>query len=195
VLDVSVKEEACSLNLAPTASTTAALVLGDALAVALLERRGFGPDDFAALHPGGRLGMQLKRVEHVMHKGDDVPRVDTAAKLPDVIYEMSKKGLGMTTVVDGGGRLLGVITDGDLRRAHLREEPIALLTAGTLATGRDFHRDADAGAKTVRGEDLAVTALELMESHAITSLVIVDAGRRPVGVIHLHDILRAKIDL
>ena len=116
VLDVSVKEEACSLNLAPTASTTAAMAMGDALAVSLLDRRGFSPGDFAALHPGGRLGKKLLRVENLMHSGDAMPRVPVTAKMPDVIYEMSKKGLGMTTVVDGEGRLAGILTDGDLRR-------------------------------------------------------------------------------
>src|SRR6202521_4232330 len=112
VLDVSVKEEACSLNLAPPASTTAAMAMGDALAVSLLDRRGFGAGDFAALHPGGRLGKKLLRVENLMHAGEAMPRVSVAAKMPDVIYEMSKKGLGMTTVVDAQGRLAGILTDG-----------------------------------------------------------------------------------
>src|ERR1700722_14601304 len=116
VIDVSVKEEACSLNLAPTASTTASMAMGDALAVALLDSRGFSPDDFAALHPGGRLGKKLLRVENLMHSGDYMPRVAATAKMPDLIYEMSKKGLGMTTVADGEGRLAGILTDGDLRR-------------------------------------------------------------------------------
>jgi arabinose-5-phosphate isomerase len=115
-LDVSVKEEACSLNLAPTASTTAAMAMGDALAISLLERRGFSHGDFAALHPGGRLGKKLLRVENLMHSGVAMPRVPVTAKMPDVIYEISKKGLGMTTVVDAGGHLTGILTDGDLRR-------------------------------------------------------------------------------
>ena len=116
VLDVSVKEEACSLNLAPTASTTATMAMGDALAIALLDRRGFSPGDCAALHPGGRLGKKLLRAENLMHAGQAMPRVAAAAKMPDVIYEMSKKGLGMTTVVDAEGCLVGILTDGDLRR-------------------------------------------------------------------------------
>src|SRR4029077_7414643 len=116
VLDASVREEACSLNLAPTASTTAAMALGDALAIALLERRGFDHDDFAALHPGGRLGKKLLRVAELIHGGAGRPRVLPGTKMPDVIYEMSRKGLGMTTVVDAGGMLAGIITDGDLRR-------------------------------------------------------------------------------
>ena len=116
VLDIAVKEEACSLNLAPTASTAAALAMGDALAISLLERRGFNEDDFAALHPGGKLGKKLRRVEALMHSGENVPRVLPGAKMPDVIYEMSRKGLGLAAVTEPDGRLLGIITDGDLRR-------------------------------------------------------------------------------
>jgi arabinose-5-phosphate isomerase len=186
VLDVSVAEEACPMNLAPTSSTTAALAVGDALAMALLELRGLRPEDFAALHPRGTLGWRsLFRVADLMHTGDAVPVVEEQVKMKDVILEMTRKGLGMTTVVDGRGRLAGVITDGDLRRLHLREEPIAELTAGRCAT-----RDP----KRVAADDLAVKALQIMETHKITSLVITDTDDRPVGVIHLHDILRAKID-
>ena len=180
VLDVSVKEEACSLNLAPTASTTAALVLGDALAVALLERRGFGPEDFAALHPGGRLGMQLKRVEHVMHKGDDVPRVSLTTKMPDVIYEMSKKGLGMTTVLTGGDTLAGIITDGDLRRLMQKRGSESFeLTAGEAMTRNPV---------TIDAHELAGAALNLMEQRKITSVVVVDADKRVQGIVHIHDL-------
>jgi len=179
VLDVSVKEEACSLNLAPTASTTAALVLGDALAVALLERRGFGPEDFAALHPGGRLGLQLKRVEHVMHTGDDVPRVSLSTKLPDVIYEMSKKGLGMTTVVRDG-RLAGIVTDGDLRRLMLKRGSESFeLSAGEVMTKNPV---------TIDAHELAGAALNLMEQRKITSVVVVDAEKRVRGIVHIHDL-------
>lgn len=196
VLDVAVAEEACPMNLAPTSSTTAALAMGDALAMALLDLRGLRPEDFAALHPRGHLGWRtLVRVADVMHTGDEVPRVSVNALMKDVIVEMTDKRLGMTTVVDGDGRLLGVITDGDLRRAHLRAEPIANLTAGALATQRDFHRDADAVPKTIGPDDLAAKALGIMESRTITSLVIVDAEHRPIGIIHMHDILRAKIDV
>jgi arabinose-5-phosphate isomerase len=126
VLDTSVREEACSLNLAPTASTTAAMALGDALAVALLECRGFNHDDFAALHPGGRLGNKLLRVRELMHAGEALPSVAPSAKMPDVIYEMSRKGLGMTTVVDGAGTLAGIITDGDLRRLMQKQRGAVL---------------------------------------------------------------------
>lgn len=180
VLDVSVREEACSLNLAPTSSTTTALVLGDALAVALLERRGFGPEDFAALHPAGRLGKQLQRVEHVMHRGDDVPRVTLAAKLPDVIYEMSKKGLGMTTVVNDRDLLAGIITDGDLRRLMLKRKGEAFeLTAGEVMTPDPV---------TIAPRELAGAALNLMEQRKITSVVVVDAEKRVQGVVHVHDL-------
>jgi arabinose-5-phosphate isomerase len=187
VLDVAVAEEACPMNLAPTCSTTAALAMGDALAMALLELRGLRPEDFAALHPRGTLGWQtLVRVADLMHGGDEVPVVAADVRMRDVIVEMTRKRLGITTVVDQAGRLLGVITDGDLRRAHLRSEPIGDLTAGELATRSP---------KTVEAGELAVKALEIMETFAITSLIILDAERRPVGVIHLHDILRAKIDV
>jgi arabinose-5-phosphate isomerase len=187
VLDVAVTEEACPMNLAPTCSTTAALAMGDALAMALLELRGLRPEDFAALHPRGTLGWRtLVRVADLMHSGDEIPRVNTDVLMKDVIVEMTRKRLGITTVVDRDGRLVGVITDGDLRRAHLRSEPIVDLRAGELATRKP---------RTVESGELAVKALEIMETFSITSLIIVDAKGRPVGVIHLHDILRAKIDL
>jgi arabinose-5-phosphate isomerase len=187
VLDVGVAEEACPLNLAPTASTTAALAVGDALAMALLELRGLRPEDFAALHPRGALGWRtLVRVADLMHAGEAVPMVPRDAPMRDVVVEMTRKRLGMTTVVDGQGRLAGVITDGDLRRLHLRPEPIGALTAGEVATRAP---------KLAAAEDLAAEALEVMERFMITSLIIVDEGEVPVGVLHLHDILRAKIDL
>ncbi len=187
VLDVSVPEEACPMNLAPTCSTTAALAMGDALAMALLEMRGLRPEDFAAVHPRGALGWRaLVRVGDLMHRGDEVPVVRDDARMKDVIQEMTRKRLGMTTVVDAAGALVGVITDGDLRRLHLREAPIAELTAGQVATRTP---------KLIAAEDLAAKALEVMETFAITSLVIVDDDRRPAGVVHLHDILRAKIDI
>ncbi len=196
VLDVSVAEEACPMNLAPTSSTTAALAVGDALAMALLDLRGLRPEDFAALHPRGTLRWRsLIRVAELMHTGHAVPVVSADALMKDVIVEMTDKRLGMTTVVDARGRLVGVITDGDLRRAHLRAEPITTLTAGALATHRDFHRDGNPNPRTVLAEDLAAKALDIMETHTITSLVIVDPEQRPVGIVHLHDILRAKIDV
>jgi arabinose-5-phosphate isomerase len=180
VLDVSVKEEACSLNLAPTASTTVTMAMGDALAIALLDRRGFSPGDFAALHPGGRLGKKLLRAENLMHAGDAMPRVATAAKMPDVIYEMSKKGLGMTTVVDTEGRLAGILTDGDLRRLMQQRGAATLdLVVGDCVTKNP---------QTIAPGELAGSALRIMEERKITSLVVVDPERRPLGVVHLHDL-------
>ena len=185
VIDVSAAEEACPMNLAPTSSTTAALAAGDALAMALLELRGLKPEDYAALHPRGTLGWRaLFRVRDLMHTGDAVPVVLETTPLRDAIGEMTRKRLGMTTVVDGGSRLIGVITDGDLRRLHLREASISGLSAGAVATREP---------KTILADELAAKALEVMESWMITSLVIVDDGGRPSGIIHMHDILRAKI--
>jgi arabinose-5-phosphate isomerase len=182
-LDCSISEEACSLGLAPTASTTTMLALGDALAVALSERRGFKEEDFANLHPGGKLGKRLSRVESLMHSGDAVPRVTAKTKMPDVIYEMSRKKLGMTTVVDGD-RLLGVISDGDLRRLLEQRGKDALdLTAEDSMT-----RDP----KTIGPLEFAATALARMEELKITSLVVVDTAdkndRRLRGIVHLHDL-------
>jgi len=179
-LDVSVKEEACSLNLAPTASTTATMAMGDALAVTLLDLRGFSPGDFAALHPGGRLGKKLLRAENLMHAGEAMPRVAATTKMPDVIYEISKKGLGMTTVVDDQGRLAGILTDGDLRRM-MQQRGAATLE---LAAGDCMTRNP----QTIAPGELAGAALRMMEERKITSLVVVDAGRRPLGVVHLHDL-------
>jgi len=185
VLDVSVAEEACPMNLAPTSSTTAALAVGDALAMVLLELRGFRPEDYAALHPRGSLGWRaLFRVADLMLTGDALPIVPESTPLRDVIVEMTRKRKGMTTVTDGAGRLVGVVTDGDLRRLHLTGKSIDDLSAGQLASREP---------KTIRSEDLAAKALEVMETWQITSLVIVDEARRPVGLIHMHDILRAKI--
>ncbi len=185
VIDVSVAEEACPMNLAPTSSTTASLAMGDALAMAVLERRGLRPEDFAALHPRGALGWRsMFRVADLMHTGDAVPVVHENALLKDAILDMTKKRLGMTTVVDDAGRLVGIVTDGDLRRLHLEATSIEGLRAGAVATRAP---------KLIAADDLAAKALEVMEAFAITSLVIVDGDRRPVGVIHLHDILRAKI--
>jgi arabinose-5-phosphate isomerase len=187
VLDASVSEEACPMNLAPTSSTAAALALGDALAMVLLERRGLRPEDFAALHPRGTLGWRtLVRVADLMHTGEALPIVREDVRMKDVLVEMTGKRLGMTTVVDQAGALVGVITDGDLRRLYLGGEPIADLTAGRVATR---------GGKRIGADELAAKALEVMETFTITSLVIVDRDHRPAGVIHLHDILRAKIDI
>ena len=185
VLDVSVPEEACPMNLTPTSSTTAALAVGDALAMVLLELRGFRAEDYAALHPRGSLGWRaLFRVADLMLTGDALPIVPESTPLRDVIVEMTRKRKGMTTVTDGAGRLVGVVTDGDLRRLHLTGKSIDDLSAGQVASREP---------KTIRSEDLAAKALEVMETWQITSLVIVDEARRPVGLIHMHDILRAKI--
>jgi arabinose-5-phosphate isomerase len=179
-LDCSVAKEACSLGLAPTASTTAMLALGDALAVALAEKRGFKEEDFANLHPGGKLGKKLARVTTLMHTGDAVPRVAPKTKMPDVIYEMSKKGLGVTAVVEDGGRLVGIISDGDLRRLlGKRGKDILDLTAGECMTREP---------KTIRGEEFAATALDLMEQKRITALVVVDGEGKLEGIVHLHDL-------
>jgi len=180
VLDVSVKEEACSLNLAPTASTTVAMAVGDALAVALLERRGFQPDDFAALHPAGRLGSKLLRVEHLMHAGDALPRVAPETMMPDVFHEMSKKGLGMTTVTEADGRLAGILTDGDLRRLMEKHRGATLEMRARDCMTR--------GAQTIGPHVLASEALNLMEKRKITSIVVVDEVKAVLGVVHLHDL-------
>ncbi len=180
VLDIAVKEEACSLNLAPTASTAAAMAMGDALAIALLERRCFKEEDFAALHPGGKLGKKLRRVEALMHTGENAPRVPRSAKMPDVIYEMSRKGLGLTAVTDDGGRVLGIVTDGDLRRMMLkRKENVLELSASDCMTRNPV---------TLSRMELAATALRLMEEKKITSVLVVDAEGRLEGVVHIHDL-------
>jgi len=180
VLDVSVKEEACSLNLAPTASTTVAMAVGDALAISLLERRDFRHDDFAALHPAGRLGKKLLRVEHLMHSGAALPRVAPSAAMPDVFHEMSAKGLGMTTVLEADGRLAGILTDGDLRR--LMEKHRGAVLEMRAADGMTK------SPQTIGPHVLASEALNLMEKKKITSVVVVDEARRVLGVVHLHDL-------
>ena len=185
VIDVSISEEACPLGLAPTASTTAMLAVGDALAMALLEKRGFKEEDYAALHPGGGLGVRLRRVENVMHAGEEIPRVRPETTLPDVIYEISKKKLGHTAVVDGEGRLAGMISDGDLRRFFQREGGRALeRSAADLMTRTPV---------TIGRKELATRALNLMESRRITSLMVVDAEGRLEGVVHIHDLWRTEM--
>jgi arabinose-5-phosphate isomerase len=185
LIDVSVTEEACPMNLAPTSSTTATLAMGDALAMALLELRGLEPQDYAARHPRGTLGWRaLFRVADLMHTGDAVPVVRDDALLKDVVAEMTRKNFGMTTVVDAGGRLVGVFTDGDLRRLHLAEGSLAELSAGQITTTTP---------KLIGADELAARALEVMEGFQITSLVIVDDQHRPVGLVRMHDILRAKV--
>jgi arabinose-5-phosphate isomerase len=178
-LDCSVAKEACSLGLAPTASTTTMLALGDAVAMALSEKRGFKEEDFANLHPGGKLGKRLARVESLMHTGEAIPRVSRETKMTDVIYEMSRKKLGMTTVTEGD-RLMGVISDGDLRRLLEKRGKDALdLTAGECMT-----RDP----KSITSGEFATAALGLMEERKITSLVVVSGDGRLEGIVHLHDL-------
>jgi arabinose-5-phosphate isomerase len=178
-LDCSISKEACSLGLAPTASTTTMLALGDALAVALSEKRGFKEEDFANLHPGGKLGKRLARVGSLMHSGDAIPRVTAQTKMPDVIYEMSRKKLGMTTVVEGD-RLLGVISDGDLRRLlQQRGKDTLDLTAQDCMTRTP---------KTIGAQEFATAALARMEEMKITSLVVVGDNQLLLGIVHLHDL-------
>ena len=179
-LDCGVAEEACPLNLVPTASTTAALAIGDALAMTLLDEKGFGKDDFASLHPGGKLGKRLMRVDALMHAGKQCPTVGADTRMRDVIYEMSSKAIGMTCVVDGAGALLGIITDGDLRRQMERTANVLELTAGQVMTR---------GPVTIPPRTLAAEALNVMEGRKITSIVVVEDGtQRVAGVVHLHDL-------
>jgi arabinose-5-phosphate isomerase len=182
-LDCGISEEACPMNLVPTASTTAALALGDAIAMTLLVQKGFREEDFVSLHPGGGLGRRLMRVEHAMHAGDAAPIVRQSTPMPDVFHEMSSKRLGMTCVVDDGGRLVGVFTDGDLRRLMSRTSDVLSLTAGQVMNPSPM---------TIERRLLAVEALKVMETHKITSVVVVDAGRQVEGVIHLHDLWRTQ---
>ena len=178
-LPMVIAEEACPLNLAPTASTTALLALGDALAMALLEERGFTPDDFARLHPGGSLGWKLRRVRDSMRSGDQVPRVGGETSMREAIAEMSRKGLGITAVTEDGDRLAGVITDGDIRRLLERGDQLLDRTAGACMTRKP---------KTIGADDLASAALKMMEDHHITALFVCDAQSRLEGILHLHDL-------
>jgi arabinose-5-phosphate isomerase len=183
-LDCSITEEACALGLAPTASTTTMLALGDALAVTLSEKRGFKEEDFANLHPGGKLGKKLARVESLMHSGDALPCVTPHTKMPDVIYEMSRKKLGVAAVV-AGERLVGLISDGDLRRLlEKRGKDVLDLTAGEAMT-----RDP----KTIAASEFAATALALMEEKKITSLMVVDGSGKLEGIVHLHDLWTTEL--
>lgn len=184
VLDVSVKEEACPHDLVPTTSTTAALAMGDALAIALLEQRGFTPEDFAGLHPGGGLGKKLLlKVSDLMLTGDDVPAVAIDSTMKQAILEMTAKR-GVTSVVDGSGKLAGVITDGDLKRLLSKTDDIMSLKVAEVMIKNP---------KTIDKESLAVKAAQLMEDHRVTSLLVIDKERKPVGIIHLHDIMKAGV--
>jgi arabinose-5-phosphate isomerase len=178
-LDLSIEQEACGMGLAPTASTTVMLALGDALAVAVSLKKGFRAEDFADLHPGGKLGRKLARVRELMHSGDAVPTVSTATPMPAVIYEMSRKGLGMTTVTEGK-TLIGIMSDGDLRRLLESKGPDALaMTAGNAMNPNP---------RTITAEEFAFRALSVMEENKITSLVVIDSTRSVTGVLHLHDL-------
>src|SRR5271155_1795630 len=183
-LDCSIAQEACSLGLAPTASTTTMLALGDALAVTLSEKRGFKEEDFANLHPGGKLGKRLARVESLMHSGEALPRVSPQTKMPDVIYEMSRKKLGVTAVVKGE-RLVGIISDGDLRRLlEQRGKDVLDLTAAECMTRNP---------RTIAAGEFAATALALMEEKKITSLMVVDGRGKLEGIVHLHDLWSTEL--
>lgn len=184
-LDVGVRKEACPLGLAPTASTTAALAMGDALGMALLHRRGFSVEDFAVLHPGGQIGKKLVRIEDVMHSGEHVPLVRPGTPMKDVLFEMTRKRLGMTTVADESGRLLGVVSDGDLRRLMERHGPKTLeLRAEECMTRAPV---------TIGAREIGTRALDLMESRRITSLVVVDERHAVLGVVHLHDLWKTEM--
>jgi len=183
-LNCGIAKEACPMNLVPTASTTAALAMGDALAMTLLVRKGFREEQFASLHPGGKIGRRLMRVEHVMHAGDAAPVVRTSTAMADVFHEMSSKRLGMTCVVDERGRLAGVFTDGDLRRLFTRGANVLALSAGEAMTG---------GPVTISRDVLAVEALKVMETHKITAVVVVGPEQQVEGVVHLHDLWRTQM--
>jgi arabinose-5-phosphate isomerase len=184
-LDVSVATEACPHNLAPTASTTAALVMGDALAVALLEARGFSADDFARSHPGGSLGRRLlTRVEDLMRRGDALPRVGPEAPLAEGLLEMTRKGLGLTAVLDERERVIGVFTDGDLRRVVDRRIDVHAATMSQVMTR---------GGRVIEPRELATAAAQLMERHRVTALLVVDSERRLVGALNVHDLMRAGV--
>lgn len=184
-LDVSVDKEACPLGLAPTSSTTAALVMGDALAMALLEQRGFTEEDFARSHPGGTLGRRLLlRVEELMHKNDDVPIISGQSNLKDALVEMTRKKLGMTTVVDDAGKLMGIFTDGDVRRAFDKNADIHQTIIANVMSKNP---------KTISRDLLAIDALQMMEAHKITALVVVNTEQQPIGIVHIHELLRAGL--
>lgn len=184
-LDCSVSQEACTLDLAPTASTTVMLALGDALAMAVAERRGFKPEDFANLHPGGKLGKKLARVQDLMHTGDALPRVAPETAMRDVIYEMSRKKMGMTTVLDADGKLLGLLSDGDLRRLLEKSGAEALQMSAAEAMNR--------APVTISAEEFGATALHTMEERRITSLVVTNREGHTLGVLHLHDLWTTEL--
>ena len=184
VLDVSIRQEACPLGLAPTASTTAALALGDALAIALSEKRGFREEDFANLHPGGKLGRKLLKVENLMHCGNAMPVVEVNTPMKDVIYEISKKGMGVTAVVQSGSRVAGIITDGDLRRLIQKDENILKKKAGECMHVKPL---------TIHAQALATEALQIMEERKVTSLLVTAEEGLLAGIIHIHDLWQTQM--
>lgn len=184
VLDVSVAQEACPMNLVPTASTTASLAMGDALAMCLMVQRGFKEEDFARLHPGGKLGMKLLKVSELMRTGDAVPIVRSNTPMKDVMYEMSRKGIGVTSVLDDKDRVLGIISDGDLRRHLEKDDQLLKRNAEDVMTRDPI---------TIAADDLATKALNLMEQKRITSLLILDQDKKIQGIIHLHDLWRTEM--
>jgi arabinose-5-phosphate isomerase len=183
-LDASVAEEACPLGLAPTTSTAVALALGDALAMALMEKKGFGRDDFASLHPAGMLGKKLLRVGELMHRGESIPRVLESTPMLEAIFEMTRKSLGMTAVTDDRDMLLGVISDGDLRRMLQKSHDPLKLSAGEVMSSNP---------KTIFEDELATVALSKMEEMKITSLVVIDQEKKVIGVVHVHDLWRIEL--
>ncbi|MDR3477589.1 MAG: KpsF/GutQ family sugar-phosphate isomerase [Gammaproteobacteria bacterium] len=184
-LNISVEKEACPLGLAPTASTTATLVMGDALAISLLQKRGFTSEDFALSHPGGTIGRRLLlKVDQIMHTGDAIPKVSYDAFLKTALVEITQKKLGMTTVLDANNKLSGIFTDGDLRRAFDRNDDVHITPIHQIMTKNP---------KVISQGILAAEALHIMETHKITALIIVDENQHPIGVVHLHDILRAGV--
>ena len=184
-IDVSVEKEACPLGLAPTSSTTAALVMGDALAIALLEAKGFGPDDFAMSHPGGTLGRRLLlHVNDIMHQGEEIPKVHADALLSNALLEMTEKGLGMTAIVDTNNRVMGIYTDGDLRRSLDHGVDVHKISVGEVMTEN---------CKTAQPDILAAEALSMMEEYKINALIITDEDNHLVGVLSMHDLLRARV--
>ncbi|HSW71429.1 MAG TPA: KpsF/GutQ family sugar-phosphate isomerase, partial [Gammaproteobacteria bacterium] len=183
-LDVSIEKEACPLNLAPTTSTAVALVMGDALAIALLEKRGFTKNDFALSHPGGTLGRRLLRVEEIMHQGEAIPMVSEDAFLKSALVEMTEKKLGMTTVVNQQGKLVGIFTDGDVRRAFDKNADLHKTLISQVMTNNP---------KVIPPQLLAAEAVHIMETYKITALIVTNSAHQPIGIVHMHNILRAGV--
>lgn len=184
-INTGVKQEACPLGLAPTSSTTATLVMGDAISVTLLEARGFSKDDFAFSHPGGMLGRRLLlRVEDIMHKGDDIPKINEGVFLKDALVEMTQKGLGITTIIDNNNKLVGIFTDGDVRRALDSDVDVRSCLIKDIMTKNS---------KTINYTELAASALAKMEKYSINALVVLNENQEPIGILNMHDLLKARV--